>query len=201
MPCQLSYTCQNMVKIWRALDYFKTFCMINNSGRCTVCYHCPEWQAPQTCLSQEETSGFGKQSERGRHTAEVRFMSFSLCNVSGPMRWRNVTYRDQEALMPRAGPTRTFQLTVSPISTRTAFSHCKTAELDMTPQQGWMNHQLIFLPKCLEADLTLLSLTDHFFSQASGWHPSHQKETGTGERSRPSCRSTSCLQIQLQSGK
>lgn len=71
-----------------------------------------------------------------------------------------------------------------PISTRIAFPRCKTAQLDMTPQKRWMNHQLIFLPKCLEADLMLLSLTDHFFTQASGWHPSHQKQTGTGERNR-----------------
>lgn len=200
MPCQLSYTCQNMVKIWRALDYFKTFCMINNSERCTVCYHCPEWQAPQTCLSQEETSGFGKQSE----TAEMRFMSFSLCNVFGPMRWRNVTYRDQEALMPRAGPTRTFQLTASPISTRTAFSHCKTAvRYDSSagvnePSAHFPTKMLGSWPHTAELDWSLLQPSQWLtpLSPKGDWH--WRKEQAVLPAS---CRSTSCLQIQLQSGK
>lgn len=137
-------------------------------------------------LSQEETSGSGKLSETGGHIADMRFTSFSLCNLSGPTGWQNVTYRNQEGLTYRAGPTCTSQLTVSfrflPDSpfliANCTIRYDSSAEMNVPPAHFPM---LWHLPKCLEVDLVLLGLTDPF-TQASGGHPAHQKETGTGER-------------------
>lgn len=98
------------------------------------------WNTPLLTSFSGKTSGSGKLSQTGRHVAEMRFASFFLCDLSGPVRWQNVVYRNQEALMYRAGPTCTSQLAVS-----LRFLPDSPFLTDLTPQQRRMYHQRIFL--------------------------------------------------------